>query len=74
MVHHAIVDIFSAKMRVTSRWSYLEQRSIINGQYGNIKRPSTQIENQNILFTAEVFVQAVSKSSGCRFVDDSFNI
>lgn len=60
-------------MGITSSGFNFED-SFFNGQEGNIESTTSEIEDQNILFSLLFFVKAISNSSCGWLIDDSENV
>ncbi|BAO38916.1 putative uncharacterized protein YAL004W [Kluyveromyces marxianus DMKU3-1042] len=60
-------------MSVTSGSLNFED-TVFDGQQRNIESTTTQVKDQNVLFTFVLLVQTVSNGSGGWFVDDSQNV
>ncbi|KAM7286375.1 hypothetical protein ISCGN_030196 [Ixodes scapularis] len=61
-------------MCVSSRRSDFEHGTFVDGQHGHVKGPSSQIEDQDVLLSLEVFVEPVGQGSCGGLVDDPEHI
>ncbi len=65
-----IVEVFSAQMGISGSGLYFEN-SIFDRQKRDIESSTSQIEDENVLFSLPLFVQSVGNSCGGGLVDDS---
>ena len=72
VVHHSVVEVLPAQMRVTRRGLHLED-PFLDRQHRYIERSTTKIEDEHVsLFT--LLVEAVSDGSGRGLVDDPHDV
>ena len=73
MLHDTLVKVFTSEVGVSVGGNDLED-SVGDGQEGDVEGSSSQIEDENVLFSGRLVVQAVSDGSGRRLVDDSDDV
>ncbi|KOC67106.1 NAD-specific glutamate dehydrogenase [Habropoda laboriosa] len=73
LCHHATVEIFAAQNGETDRQTYFEY-AVVDSEYRYVESTAAKIEDQNVPFTASLFVEAVSNSGGSRLVNDPQDI
>lgn len=68
-----VVEIFTSQMGVSC--SSLDfEHSFFNGKKGDIESTTSEIENQNVLFTLLFLIKSIGNSSGGGFINDSQNV
>ena len=72
VLHHAVIEVLTAQVRITRSGLHLEN-AVLNRQQRHIEGTATQIENQNVLLTA-LLVQTVSDSGRSGLVDDTHHV
>ena len=72
MLSKFLIKIFTTKMSVTSSGNDLEN-TVINGKKRHIEGTTSQIEDNNILFSL-LLVHTVSNSGSSGLIDDTENI
>lgn len=65
-----VVEVLAAQVRVAGRGLDLEQRALVDRQYGHVERAAAQVENQHVFLALQVLVQPVRQRRGGRLVDD----
>ncbi|ONH66314.1 NAD-specific glutamate dehydrogenase [Cyberlindnera fabianii] len=73
VVNKFVIKVLTTQVCVTCSSLDLED-TIIDGQKGDIESTTTQVENQNVVFTLALLVQTVGNSSGSWLVDDTKNV
>ena len=73
VVHQAVVEILATQMSVTGSTLDFED-TLLNGQQGNIKGPSAQIEDEHVSLTLSLLVETVGNGCCGRLVDDTENV
>ena len=73
MVDETVVEILSTQVSVTSGGLDLED-TVPNGQEGNIKGPSSEIEDENVTLAADLLIETVGDGGSRRLVDDTENV
>ena len=68
MVSDSLIKIFTTKMGITSSSEHFED-TVVDGQDGNIKGTTTEIEHNNVLFI--LLVETVGNSSSGRLIDNT---
>ena len=75
VIHHAVVEVFSAEVSIASCGFDLKHGTIGDAQHGHIKCSSSQVEDQHILLVIlQVLLSSPSQSSCCGFIDYSEGI
>ena len=70
MAHHAIIQIFTSQVCITGCRYDFKQRFLVNGQYGHIECPATEVKHEYLLFFPRGFIKSVSQRGRCWFVED----
>ena len=70
MVSDSLIEIFTTKMGITSSGEHFED-TVVDGQDGNIKGTTTEIEHNNVLFI--LLVETVGNSGSRWLIDDTKN-
>ena len=73
MVDETVVKVFSSQVGVTGSSLDLED-TLLNGQDGDIESSTSEIEDENVLFTLGLLVKTVGDGGGSGLVDDSENL
>ena len=69
VLHHTLIKILASQVSVTVGGEHLED-TVVDGEKGNIERPSSKIEDQNVLLST-LLVKAVRNSGGSWLVDNT---
>ena len=70
MVSDSLIEIFTTKMGITSSGEHFED-TVVDGQDGNIKGTTTEIEHNNVLFI--LLVETVGNSGSRWLIDNTKN-
>ena len=73
MVDETVVKVLATKMGVTSGGLDFED-TLLNGQEGNIKGTTTQVEDEDIALAVNLLVETVGDSGSGRLVDDTEHV
>jgi hypothetical protein len=68
-----VIEIFTSQVSITGGGLNFED-TVFDGQEGDIESTTSEIEDQNILFTSTFLIKTVSNSSGGGFIDNSKNV
>jgi hypothetical protein len=68
-----VIEIFTSQVSISGSSLDFED-TILNGEEGNIESTTSEIEDQNILFTSTFLIKTVSNSSSGGFVDDTEDV
>mmetsp|Transcript_12007 Transcript_12007/g.34694 ORF Transcript_12007/g.34694 Transcript_12007/m.34694 type:complete len:726 (-) Transcript_12007:29-2206(-) len=71
-VHHAVVEVLTAEVGVTSRGLHLED-AFLDREQGHVEGPASEVEDQHVTLLA-LLVKAVSDGSCRGLVDDAHHI
>jgi hypothetical protein len=73
MLHDSLVKVLTSEVGVSVGGDDFED-SIGDGQEGDVEGSSSEIEDENVLFSGRLVVQAVSDGSSRRLVDYSDDV
>ena len=73
VVDEDVVEILTTEMGVAIGSLDLED-TVLNGEEGDIEGATTEIEDEHVLLTLTLFVEAVSNSGGGGLVDDTLHV
>jgi len=73
VVHKTVVKVLTTKVRVTGCGLDLKD-TLLNGQEGNIKGTTTQVENEDVALALRLLVKTVGNGSSSGLVDDAQDI
>lgn len=73
MVDQPVVEVFTTQVSVTSGRLDLED-TLLNGQEGDIKGTTSQVEDENVALTLGLLVKTVGNGGGSGLVDDTENV
>eukprot|EP00759_Apiculatamorpha_spiralis_P028524 PhF_6_TR31118/c1_g1_i1/m.45547 len=71
MLHHAVVEVLTTKMRVSVCGNDLKE-SVINGQKGNIERTATQVEDEDVALS--LLAQTIGDGGSGGLIDDTSDV
>uniref|UniRef100_A0A0E0FVL7 Uncharacterized protein n=1 Tax=Oryza nivara TaxID=4536 RepID=A0A0E0FVL7_ORYNI len=75
MVHHAVVEVLTTKVSVTSSGLHLEN-ALLNGEQRHIERATAKIEDEHVLLAGAggLLVKTVGDGRGGGLVDDAHHV
>ena len=73
VLHDALIEVLSAQVSVSVGGEDLKD-AVGDGKEGDIESSAAEIEDEDVLLSAALVVQAVCDSGGCGFVDDPVTI
>ncbi len=71
VVHDPVVKVLTTQVSVTSCGHHLKH-AIVDGQDGHIKGSTTQVKDQDVVFTT-LLVKAIGNGCCCWLIDDTLN-
>lgn len=74
VVDEAVVEVLATEVGVSGSCLHLEQGAFVDGQDGDVEGATTQVEDQDLAFSGEVFVQAVGQGGGRGLVYDAQDV